>query len=1036
MKRLGKNVLILMVGLFLIQPGYSQLEKKIMRLNEQEKVAPLIPDNTRINKSIKEYLELNKGQLSAPRISRKTRSHQNKRLSKIHPTPNSIVNNPDNTIKVSNSKLNDEEKTPVVFPQRFEKRKENELDTNTRSNGSSYQNINNAQPIERSVPNVNIQNSTRSYLTPTPNSIEWDAQDNETDQFQPHNEELSDRTFYLQEGYYPQIAVSENGDIYAVLSGFRPDLTDSLAIRILKSVDNGETWESFGTVYSTTADLYDPDIETLDDRLLVAYERDGLMRVFYLYYDWSSYDFITVATTDYGLPSLISDKFYYPLETTWTYLTYYSEESGVANIYYSTSTDQGLTWSTPIQLSNDNAYWVSAGNAVAYSLGVQGVDEYCVIGWMDNTGSTIVSRVNIYTDAYDNTTVMESGDDYYFNAPSVAAYYENIFVTTSVDWGETNTDVALTFSSDNGETWGADYDWYYWIDNYDIPDNAPVCTFGSDGTLGFIWLRGSSIFYRTNNSQNWLSDWSMETLVDNDVEDNWSTACVISGDVFHATYDEGESGNIYYKQLSLDPVESFGEYVNDGYYPQVSLAENGDIYVAFSEYDESISDYLLIGVYRSQDGGESWNRHTYVYNSSEHLESPDIEVLEDRYVITFKLGTSMYVGYVKLDDISDYLFTALSNSVEDDAYGSIVSDKSYYGLDLTYTYVTYIVDESSGTNIYYTSSTDQGDSWAEPVLLTENYEAMDISIGNNIAYSMSDDGEDEFCQIGWRELYGDLIITNVNVYDDADFSHEIIMEADYDNNTQTWNYWFWPPSVSAYYSDIIISTTVVWHQEDERDIAITFSSDNGESWGSDYAWYYWGEEYDIPDDDPVSTFSPDGSLGFVWVKGNYVYYRSNGTDDWLSGWSDELLIDNSVDDIYSTGCVISDNVFHAVYDEGEEGNIYYGSLEMDSGGTVSMDEENNILPISNVLYDCYPNPFNPVTTLRYDLPKDAMVNITIYDMMGRVIKTMVNSHQNAGFKSIQWNATTDEGKPASAGLYLYTIQAGDFRQSKKMVLLK
>ena len=86
----------------------------------------------------------------------------------------------------------------------------------------------------------------------------------------------------------------------------------------------------------------------------------------------------------------------------------------MGNIYYSTSTDQGLTWSTPLQLSNDNAYWVSAGNAVAYSMTDYDVDEYCVIGWMDNVGSAIVSRVDIYTDEYDNTTVMESGDDYYF----------------------------------------------------------------------------------------------------------------------------------------------------------------------------------------------------------------------------------------------------------------------------------------------------------------------------------------------------------------------------------------------------------------------------------------------------------------------------------------------------------------------------------------------------------------------------------------------------------------------------------------------
>ena len=100
----------------------------------------------------------------------------------------------------------------------------------------------------------------------------------------------------------------------------------------------------------------------------------------------------------------------------------------------------------------------------------------------------------------------------------------------------------------------------------------------------------------------------------------------------------------------------------------------------------------------------------------------------------------------------------------------------------------------------------------------------------------------------------------------------------------------------------------------------------------------------------------------------------------------------------------------------------------------SMGEELN--PHAYVLYPAYPNPFNPVTTIRYDLPEDAMVNITIYDMMGRVVKTMVSSQQSAGFKSVQWNATNDKGSPVSAGLYLYTIQAGEFRQTKKMVLLK
>jgi len=93
-------------------------------------------------------------------------------------------------------------------------------------------------------------------------------------------------------------------------------------------------------------------------------------------------------------------------------------------------------------------------------------------------------------------------------------------------------------------------------------------------------------------------------------------------------------------------------------------------------------------------------------------------------------------------------------------------------------------------------------------------------------------------------------------------------------------------------------------------------------------------------------------------------------------------------------------------------------------------------PITYSLYNAYPNPFNPFTTLRYDLPEDAMVNITIYDMMGRNVKTMVNSQQNAGFKSIHWDATNDAGIPVSAGMYFYAIQASYFHLVKKMILLK
>ncbi|MDP7128331.1 MAG: T9SS type A sorting domain-containing protein, partial [Candidatus Marinimicrobia bacterium] len=101
----------------------------------------------------------------------------------------------------------------------------------------------------------------------------------------------------------------------------------------------------------------------------------------------------------------------------------------------------------------------------------------------------------------------------------------------------------------------------------------------------------------------------------------------------------------------------------------------------------------------------------------------------------------------------------------------------------------------------------------------------------------------------------------------------------------------------------------------------------------------------------------------------------------------------------------------------------------------SNDELAN-LPGSFALHPAYPNPFNPSTNLQYDLPEQAQITLTIYNLMGREITQLVNTTQEAGYRSVQWDATDFFGKPVSAGVYLYQIRAGEFVQTRKMVLLK
>ena len=110
------------------------------------------------------------------------------------------------------------------------------------------------------------------------------------------------------------------------------------------------------------------------------------------------------------------------------------------------------------------------------------------------------------------------------------------------------------------------------------------------------------------------------------------------------------------------------------------------------------------------------------------------------------------------------------------------------------------------------------------------------------------------------------------------------------------------------------------------------------------------------------------------------------------------------------------------------------TLFIDARPVLSIDDL--LVPEVFALHQNYPNPFNPTTTINYDIPESQLVTIMIYDIMGREIKSLVNEYQELGFKSVRWDATDNFGRAVSAGMYVYTIQAGDFRQVKKMVLLK
>lgn len=95
-------------------------------------------------------------------------------------------------------------------------------------------------------------------------------------------------------------------------------------------------------------------------------------------------------------------------------------------------------------------------------------------------------------------------------------------------------------------------------------------------------------------------------------------------------------------------------------------------------------------------------------------------------------------------------------------------------------------------------------------------------------------------------------------------------------------------------------------------------------------------------------------------------------------------------------------------------------------------KQSNNLPTEFALYQNLPNPFNPVTKIKYDLPKSVKVTVKVYDIIGREVTTLINNEfKNAGRYQVEWNAQN-----YASGVYIYRIEAGDYTQVKKMVLVK
>ena len=459
-------------------------------------------------------------------------------------------------------------------------------------------------------------------------------------------------------------------------------------------------------------------------------------------------------------------------------------------------------------------------------------------------------------------------------------------------------------------------------------------------------------------------------------------------------------------RLTIDPYNSYTT-VNNAW---CVAASGNDVHVVcYDDRDTNNEIYYK----RSTDGGISWGSDIRLTTNSADSKNPSVSVSGSVVHVVWEDGRdgNFEIYYKRSTDggISWGLDTRLTTNSEVSFYPSVSVSGSVV-------HVVWRDTRDGNYEIYYKRSADGGITWDFDARLTSN---------SAVSYLPSVSASGSVVHVVW--------------YDNREGNDEIYYKRSADGGI-TWGSdarLTSDPSVSGYPSVSVSGSVVhvVWRDYRDGNFEIYYkrSTDGGVSWGSDTRLTSNSAVSDLP------SVSVSGSVvHLVWRDdrdGNQEIYYKRSIDGGISWSSDTRLTSNSSVKLYSSVSV-SDSVVHVAWTDTRDGNyeIYY--KRNPTGNIVGVKIISSEIPEEFSLSQNYPNPFNPGTNIKFTIPKSGLVTLKVYDVLGNEIATLVDEYKPVGSYEVKFDVGQDSSPDIASGIYFYKVQAGNYIEMKKMVLIK